>query len=77
MTHLPGVGPRTVHTLWKELDVESVEELAGLDPGQISSLKGFGKKSAEKILRAARTYNATRNDGCSSTKATALGEEIL
>src|SRR5919112_4384280 len=50
MTRLPGVGPRTVHTLWKEFGVESVEELAGLEEDQISSLKGFGKKSAEKIL---------------------------
>src|SRR3712207_64112 len=58
MTHLPAVGPRTVHTLWKELGVESVEELAELEEGQIAGLKGFGKKSEEKILRAAKNYNA-------------------
>jgi DNA polymerase (family 10) len=58
MTRLPGVGPRTVHTLWKELGVEGVEELAELEEGRIAGLKGFGKKSEEKILRAARTYNS-------------------
>src|SRR5215217_6961068 len=38
MTRLPGVGPRTAGKLWKELGVESVEELADLDADQISSL---------------------------------------
>ncbi|HLL98149.1 MAG TPA: DNA polymerase/3'-5' exonuclease PolX, partial [Rubrobacteraceae bacterium] len=76
MTHLPGVGPRTVHTLWKELGVESVEELAVLEEDQIAGLKGFGKKSAEKILRAARTYNAQERRMLLHT-ATALGEEML
>ena len=38
MTRLPGVGPRTVHTLWQELGVESVEELAAVEPGRIASL---------------------------------------
>ena len=76
MTHLPSVGPRTVHTLWKELGVDSVEELAASMEGQISSLKGFGKKSAEKILRAARTYNAPERRMLLD-EATALGEEML
>src|SRR5215212_2308283 len=76
MTRLPSVGPRTVHTLWKELGVESVEELAELDESQISGLKGFGKKSAEKILRAARTYNAQERRMLLDT-ATALGEGML
>jgi DNA polymerase (family X) len=76
MTRLPGVGPRTVHTLWKELGVESVEELAELEEGQISSLKGFGKKSAEKILRAAKTYNAQERRMLLDS-ATALGEQML
>ena len=53
MTRLPGVGPRTVNTLWREFGVESVEELAELEEGRISALKGFGKKSEERLLRAA------------------------
>jgi DNA polymerase (family X) len=76
MTHLPTVGPRTVHTLWKELGVESVEELAELEEGQIAGLKGFGKKSEEKILRAAKNYNAQERRMLLDT-ATALGEEML
>nr|MBA2713611.1 DNA polymerase/3'-5' exonuclease PolX [Rubrobacteraceae bacterium] len=59
ITRLPSVGPRTVGRLWKELGVTSVEELAAEDPERISALKGFGKKSAEKMVQAASTYNAT------------------
>src|SRR5919199_111811 len=76
MTHLPGVGPRTVHTLWQECGVESVEELAALEEGRIAALKGFGKKSEERILRAAKTYNATERRMLLD-EASALAEHIL
>ncbi len=76
MTHLPSVGPRTVGRLWKELGVTNIEELAGEDPERISSLKGFGNKSAEKILQAARTYNTTERRMLLD-EATSLGEQIL
>jgi DNA polymerase (family 10) len=76
MTRLPGVGPRTAGKLWKELGVESVEEVAALDVDQISSLEGFGRKSAEKILRAAKTYNAQERRMLLN-QATALAEHML
>jgi DNA polymerase (family 10) len=76
MTRLPGVGPRTVHTLWQELGVESVEELAGLEEGRVAALKGFGKKSEERILRAAKTYNAQERRMLLD-EASALAEHIL
>ena len=58
ITRLPGVGPRTAGRLWRELGITSVEDLAELEEGTLATLKGFGKKSEERILRAARTYNA-------------------
>jgi DNA polymerase (family 10) len=76
ITHLPGVGPRTAGKLWKELGVESVEELADTDEEQISSLEGFGRKSAEKMLRAAKTYNAQERRMLLD-QATALAEHML
>ncbi|MDQ3863357.1 MAG: DNA polymerase/3'-5' exonuclease PolX [Actinomycetota bacterium] len=76
MTRLPSVGPRTVGRLWKELGLTSVEELAGVEQGRIASLKGFGDKSAQKILQAARTYNATERRMLLD-EATSLGEQIL
>ncbi|MGI8860110.1 MAG: helix-hairpin-helix domain-containing protein, partial [Rubrobacteraceae bacterium] len=48
VTRLPNVGPRTAGRLWRELGITGVEELAEIEEGQISGLKGFGKKSAEK-----------------------------
>ena len=76
VTRLPNVGPRTAGRLWRDLDVTNVEELADLEEGRLAALKGFGKKSEERILRAAKTYNATERrmllDG-----ATALSEHLL
>jgi DNA polymerase (family 10) len=76
VTRLPGVGPRTAGRLWRELDVTSVEELGELEEGRLASLKGFGKKSEERILRAARVYNATERRMLLD-EATALGEHVL
>jgi DNA polymerase (family 10) len=76
MTRLPSVGPRTVGRLWKELGVTTVEELAELEPERLASLKGFGEKSAEKILRAAQTYNANERRMLLN-HAVALSEHIL
>ena len=76
MTRLPSVGPRTVGRLWKELGVTSIEELAAEDPAKISALKGFGKKSAEKMVQSAQTYNATERRMLLDD-ATDLGDEIL
>src|ERR671933_503366 len=76
VTRLPGVGPRTAGRLWRELDVTSVEALGELEEGTLAALKGFGKKSEERILRAARTYNAQERRMLLD-EATALAEHIL
>ena len=76
ITRLPSVGPRTVGRLWKELGITSVEELTGLEPERVASLKGFGKKSAEKILRTAKAYNATERRMLLS-EATLRAEQML
>jgi DNA polymerase (family 10) len=76
MTRLPSVGPRTVGRLWQELGITSIEDLAAEDPERISSLKGFGKKSAEKMVQSAQTYNATERRMLLDD-ATALGDEVL
>lgn len=76
VTRLPGVGPRTAGRLWKELEVTSVEGVAALDPADIGRLKGFGKKSAEKIVAAAEKYDATERR-LLLDDATALGEDLL
>ncbi len=76
VTRLPSVGPRTAGRLWQALDVTSVEELAAIQADRIASLKGFGKKSAEKIVEAARTYSSTERRMLLD-EATALGESLV
>ena len=76
VTRLPGVGPRTAGRLWRELGITSVEELGALEEGKLAALKGFGKKSEERVLRAARTYNATERRMLLND-ATNLAYEIL
>ena len=76
MTRLQGVGPRTVGRLWHELGVTSVEELAELEVERVAALKGFGYKSAEKIVRAAKTYSSQERRMLLDD-ATALAEQML
>ena len=76
VTRLPGVGPRTAGRLWRELDVTSVEEISNLEPGRLASLKGFGKKSEERILSAAKKYDAHEHRMLLH-HATALGNKVL
>ncbi|WP_053057647.1 DNA polymerase/3'-5' exonuclease PolX [Rubrobacter aplysinae] len=76
VTRLQNVGPRTAGRLWRELDVTSVEGLVEVEPGSIAALKGFGKKSEDRILEAARTYNSTERRMLLND-ATDLGEQLI
>jgi DNA polymerase (family 10) len=76
MTRLQGVGTRTVGRLWQELGVTDVEQLAELEVEQVAALKGFGWKSAEKIVRAAKTYTS-RERRMLLDDASALAEGVL
>ncbi len=50
---IPGLGPRRVRTLYRELDVQTMEQLhrAARD-GRIHTLHGFGEKTELNVLRA-------------------------
>ena len=57
LTRLPNVGPKKVAKLWKELGVETIEELAEVAAaGKVAGLEGFGKKTEEKILAAVEKF---------------------
>ncbi len=52
MLEIPGVGPKKVKSLWKELGIDSVVALErACGQGQIATLEGFGEKTQEKILQ--------------------------
>jgi len=51
MLDIPGLGGKKVKKLHDALGVESIDALkAACEAGDVEALKGFGKKSAEKIL---------------------------
>ena len=51
MTNIPSFGPKKVRAVYEELGVDSVEQLeAACRDGRVAELKGFGAKTAEKIL---------------------------
>ena len=53
LLHLQGVGPKTVATLYRELDIRTLDDLqqAATD-GRIRSLRGMGTKKEALILKA-------------------------
>jgi DNA polymerase (family 10) len=52
LTKIPALGPRRALQLYRELRVSSPEELRdAIAAGTLNDLKGFGPKSAEKLLR--------------------------
>ncbi len=51
MLNLPGIGPKKVAVMFRELKVQTLEDLrAACENGQVSALKGFGKKTEQTIL---------------------------
>ena len=51
MLEIPGLGGKKVKKLHDAIGVESIDALqAACESGEVETLKGFGKKSAEKIL---------------------------
>ncbi|WP_099158705.1 DNA polymerase/3'-5' exonuclease PolX [Virgibacillus ndiopensis] len=53
LLNLPGLGGKKLAKLYQELDVTDAESLKeACESGSVENLAGFGKKSAEKVLKA-------------------------
>ena len=53
MMNIKGLGPKKIHTLWKELHISSVAELKeACLQNKIAATKGFGEKTQQNILEA-------------------------
>ncbi len=51
MLRLPSIGPKKVKLLHDELKIDTIEQLkAACEAGTVAELKGFGKKTQDKIL---------------------------
>jgi DNA polymerase (family 10) len=59
MLELKGLGPKKVKVLWKELQITGIDELLdACKSHKIASLKGFGPKTEEAILKAIEEKSA-------------------
>ena len=57
MTDIQGLGPKTAHRFYYELEIEDLITLeAALKEGRVQKLKGFGKKSEKKLLKALKNH---------------------
>jgi DNA polymerase (family 10) len=57
LLRVPGLGPKRVRTLWHELDVQTLEQLArAARDGRIRDLPGFGAKTEANILQAVEAH---------------------
>mgnify|MGYP003575362846 CR=1 FL=1 len=53
MMSIKGLGPKKIHTIWKELHISTIEELKeACETNRIAKQKGFGDKTEQKILEA-------------------------
>jgi DNA polymerase (family 10) len=61
LLQVPGLGPKRVHTIYQELDVHTVEELArAAHDGRVHELPGFGAKTEQRILDALAAHAGKR-----------------
>ncbi|MCC6608808.1 MAG: DNA polymerase/3'-5' exonuclease PolX [Burkholderiales bacterium] len=57
LLRIPGLGPKRVRALHRELDIRTIEQLAqAAREGRISKLAGFGAKTESGILEAAEAH---------------------
>lgn len=53
LMNIKGLGPKKLHTLWKEYGIDNVEQLKeACQNNQVATIKGFGAKTQQNILEA-------------------------
>jgi DNA polymerase (family 10) len=53
MMSIKGLGPKKINTLWKEMGIDTIEDLeAACKESRIAQKKGFGEKTEQKILES-------------------------
>jgi len=74
---IPGLGPKRAMVLHEELGVASVDELlAAVNQDKLAGVKGFGKKTAENIVRAVQQMQSSGHRVLVSV-ALDLAEDLL
>lgn len=57
MMRIKGLGPKKIHTIWKEMGIESIGELEyACNENRLTLYKGFGEKTQQNVADAIRFY---------------------
>ncbi|MET0637967.1 MAG: helix-hairpin-helix domain-containing protein [Chitinophagaceae bacterium] len=57
MLNIKGIGPKKIHTIWKEMEIESVGELLyACNENRLTRFKGFGEKTQLNVQEAIEFY---------------------
>lgn len=57
MLNIKGIGPKKIHTIWKEMGIESIGELLyACNENRLTLYKGFGEKTQKNVLDAIEFY---------------------
>ena len=57
MLNIKGIGPKKIHTIWKEMEIESVGELLyACNENRLTLFKGFGEKTQQNVQEAIEFY---------------------
>ncbi|MBK9939194.1 MAG: DNA polymerase/3'-5' exonuclease PolX [Chitinophagaceae bacterium] len=57
MLNIKGIGPKKIHTIWKEIEVESLGELLyACNENRLTLFKGFGEKTQKNVREAIEFY---------------------
>ncbi|MCW3119025.1 MAG: Histidinol-phosphatase, partial [Chitinophagaceae bacterium] len=57
MLNIKGIGPKKIHTVWKEMSIESLGELLyACNENRLTLYKGFGEKTQKNVQEAIEFY---------------------
>lgn len=57
MLNIKGIGPKKIHTIWKQMEIESVGELLyACNENRLTLFKGFGEKTQQNVQEAIEFY---------------------
>jgi DNA polymerase (family X) len=57
LLNIKGIGPKKIHTIWKEMEIESVGELLyACQENRLKLYKGFGEKTQQNIIDTIEFY---------------------
>ena len=57
MLNIKGIGPKKIHTIWKEMELESIGELLyACNENRLTLFKGFGEKTQKNVQEAINFY---------------------